>query len=494
MLTGLCPAVFAAPVSAESGLSIIGALVNINIAPGETYTHEMTVTNSAGDPLDITIEARGFGQTLDGSNIELSADADDSPYSARQYINISNTSFHLEPGASMAVNATIQVPSDISSGTRYALIYIHSLPTGGGSVGYIVAADVPVILTVPGATSQTTGEITDLSAPQPQSGQPLRILTTFKNTGNYHYKVKNQVIIATEVGENISTGITLLTDPSIVPTCSRLFTVTPVLPDPAAGLPAGNYTVESKIILNDGTVIASKKISFSISEGYQRITGLCDGSIVVTNFYDEEPHIIDAMSQADAKVELIGTGKVTGTVIIGKYCELPDTSVAFSASIASGGTGKDAVKYVYVHADGIPQGTARVTVRFTDAEVRNFDVNSLFLGYFDGSMWRKFSNITVYSGAGTVVGDIPVAALSGTVIGLGGDPGDTKSRDGSNPSPSQQQGQNWPMIGGIIGGALILTLAIFLSARGRRPVTEPNRKKQQKGRTPQDYDDDEWRS
>ncbi|MFA5375479.1 MAG: hypothetical protein WC455_06975 [Dehalococcoidia bacterium] len=501
VLIGLCPAVFAATASAESGLSIIGALVNINIAPGETYIHEMTITNSAGDPLEITVEARGFGQNTDGSNIELTAEADSSPYSARQYItHIDNPSFHLESGASAVVNATIQVPSDISSGTRYAIIYIHSLPTGGGSVGYIVAADVPVILTVPGATLQTTGEITDLTVPEPESGQPLKILTAFKNTGNYHYKIKNQVIIANESVANISTSTTAITASSILPTFSRLFSVTPILPDPAAGLAPGTYTAESKILLDDNTVLATRIISFTILPGYQRIPGLCMDSIVVTNFHDEEPYIIDALVQADTKVELIGTGRVTGTVIIGKYCELPEVSVAFHDSIAAGGTGKDAVKYVYVHTDGISQGTARITVRFTNAEVVDFDVNSLFLGYFDGSMWRKFSNMEVYSGAGTIVGDIPVSALSGTVIGLGGDTGDGKSHEGSNatatpaPATSQPQGPNWPMIGGIIAGALILSLAIFLSARGRKPVAVRERNGRQNRRPPQDDDDDEWRS
>ena len=501
VLISLCPIVFASAASAAPGLSVEGALVNIAISPGQTYIHEMTITNSAGNSLDISVEARGFGQTTDGSNIELTSEADSSPYSARQYITqIDNTSFHLEPGGSAVINATIQVPLDISSGTRYAIIYIHSLPTGEGNVGYIVAADVPVILTTPGSTLQTTGEITDLTVPEPASGQPLKISTTFKNTGNYHYKVKNQVIIATESGENISTSVSPLTGSSIVPTYSRLFSITPILPDPAAGLTTGNYTAESKILLDDNTIIATKKVSFSITEGYQRIAGLCNDSIVVTNFHDEEPYIIDALAQADTKVELIGTGNVTGTVIIGEYCELPAVSVAFSDPIASGGTGKDAVKYVYVHQDGISQGTARITVRFTNAEVKDFDVNSLFLGYFDGSMWRKFSNMTVYSGAGTIVGDIPVSALTGTVIGLGGDPGDMKAHEGSNatstpaPSTSQPQGTSWPMIGGIIAGALILGLAIFLSARRRRPVTSSNGNRQQNGKQPKNHENtEEWR-
>jgi hypothetical protein len=501
VLISSCQLVFASAASAAPGLGIVGAIVNITLSPGQSYTHTMIITNNADDALDVTVEPRGFGQTTDGSNIELTADTDTSPYSARTYItNISNPSFHLDPGVSASINATIQVPADATNGTRYAIIYIHSLPTGGGNVGFIMAADVPVIITVPGETLQETGEITDLTVPEPASGQPLKILTIFKNTGNYYYKVKDQVIIAKESGENVSTSTTAITASSVLPTFSRLISVTPVLPDPANGLPAGNYTAESKILLDNNTVLATRKISFSISAGYQRIPGLCNDSIVVTNFHNEEPYIIDALAQADTKVELIGTGNVTGTIIIGKYCELPAVPVSFYDPIAAGGTGKDAVKYVYVHQDGISQGTARVTVRFSDAEVQDFDVNSLFLGYFDGSMWRKFSNMTVYSGAGTIVGDIPVSALTGTVIGLGGDPGDMKAHEGSNatstpaPSAAQPQGTSWPIIGGIIAGALILGLAIFLSARRRKPVTVPKGNgRQNRKRSGNDANTEEWR-
>lgn len=469
-LIGSCQVVFASAASASPGLSVEGALVNITVSPDQTYIHTMTITNSAGNPLDITVEARGFGQTTDGSNIELTAEADSSPYSARQYIiQIDKPSFHLETGASAVVNATIHVPADITPGVRYAIIYIHSLPTGQGNVGYIVAADVPVILTVPGSTLQTTGEITDLNVSETKSGQPLKIFTTFKNTGNHHYKAKNQVTITNESGATFSSGVTQLTGSSIVPTYSRLFSVTPILPDPAKGLPAGNYIAESKILSEDNTVLATRQVRFSITEGYQRLPGLCNDSIVITNFYDEEPYIIDALIKADTKVELIGTGKITGTIIIGKYCEEPDVLVAFFDPIAEGGTGKDVVKYVYVHADEISQGTARITVRFTDAEVSDFDVNSLFLGYFDGSMWRKFSNMAVYSGANTIVGDIPVSALTGTVIGLGGDLGGMKAPDDTTTHP---QGLSWPIVGGAIAGALILGFIIAFLLTHRRKTAK----------------------
>lgn len=466
ILFSVCSVAFASTAAAAPGLSVDGALVDISISPGQTYVHEMTITNSASTPLDISVEARGFGQTLDGSNIELTAEEDNSPYSALQFITgIDNSSFHLEPGDAKEVNATIKVPQGTSPGTRYAIIYVHSLPTGDGKVGYIVAADVPVILNIPGATTKKTGEISDLTVPEIKSGQPLEISTTFRNTGNCHYKVKNQVTVTDGSGTTICTTTTSLTGSSIVPTYSRLFTVAPTPPDAANGLPVGSYSVESKIMLDDGTVLATKQAGFSVSESYQRLPGLCENSIVVTDFHDEIPSIIDAMNQADTRVEFIDTGKISGTVIIGKYCEDPETATSFSDSVGTGGTGKSSIKFVYVHADGISQGTARITVHFTDAEISGFDVNSLFLAYFDGTTWQKLDNMTVYTGAGTVVGEIPASALSGTVIGLGG--------DRIESAASQTPGVSWSIAGGAIAGALVLGLIVaFLLDRRRKAAKQ----------------------
>jgi len=482
VLTSLSSAVLSSTASAAPALSIQGALADINLSPGQTYIHKMTITNSGDTPLDLIVEARGLGQTLDGSNIELTPEQDTSPYSARQYITgIDVPSFHLEAGGSQVVNATIQVPQSISPGTRYAIIYIHSQPTGALNVGYVVAADVPVILTVPGAPVQKTGTITDLSVPEMTSGQPLQVLTTFENTGNYYYKVKNQVTIIDEHGATISTDVTPLTTSSIIPTYSRLFTVTPTLPNPAKGLPAGNYTAESTIISDDNTVLDTKLIVFSIGGNYQSLpSGVNENSTVVKTFQNEQPSPVDAMAEAETMVELINTGNISGTIIIAAYSQEPVVPVAFSDPVGIGGTGKPAVKYVYVRSQGISQGTARITVRFTQTEVSNFDVNSLFLAYFDGKVWRKCENMTVYSGAGTIVGEVPVSALTGTIVGLGGDllqsltptPPSTPATSSTAPPTSQPRGVSWTVAGGAIAGALIVGSGVALLLSRRRKITK----------------------
>jgi hypothetical protein len=256
------------PVAAAPAINIqSGASLIKDISPGQTYVHAMKVNNPSDSSLDLQIESRGFGQSIDGSNTALSQDLDKSPYSALSFItNLDVTSLHLDPGNSATVNATIQAPQDSSPGTRYAMIHFHSLPSGSGQVGVIVEVDVPLVLTVPGADMQKTGDITDLSVPDIQYGQPLKILTTFKNTGNYYYKVKNQIAISDQTGKIVATAITGITSSSVVPTFSRMIEASPTSPDYPKGLPAGSYTVESKIQLEDGTVLATRTSAFTVSQ------------------------------------------------------------------------------------------------------------------------------------------------------------------------------------------------------------------------------------
>jgi len=262
--------VAAASTAVAAGLGVTGALLDVTMPPGSTHVHTMTVSNGFTYALDIQVEARGLGQELDGSYIPLTSEEDHSPYSALTYIAlIDKSSLHLEPGASEVVKATINAPSDAAPGTRYACIYIYSAATGEGPVGVSVAAIVPVVVTVPGATQVKTGEITGLTVSELKSGQPIEISTTFKNMGTYHYKAMNQVIIKDGAGEVFSDSATALTASSIIPTFSRLSTASCIPADPDKGLPPGEYSVVSKVTLDDGTLLGVETTGLTVPEWYE---------------------------------------------------------------------------------------------------------------------------------------------------------------------------------------------------------------------------------
>lgn len=299
----LSPLGFISVVRAASSLEVSGAFVDISLQPGETYVHTIDVTCSSSMPLDIQVEARGFGQALDGSYIELNKAEDTSPYSALPYIGyIDQPSFHLEPGGSQRVKATIQVPLDITQGTRYAIVYIHSQPIGN----VILATDVPVILTVPGSEEIKTGEITDLTVSEAFSGQTFEIWTTFKNTGNYYFKVKNQITITDKAGETIGTASSGITNSSIIPTSSRLLKVMPSFSNGSKGFPAGQYFAESKVTLDDGTVLDTEKVSFTVGEAKATPTATSE-----TPVNNEQQPVPPGMSWA------IAGGVILGVLVIG---------------------------------------------------------------------------------------------------------------------------------------------------------------------------------
>ena len=104
LVVTLCPL----PAAADPGLRVTGAVLVANVTPGETITHEMTVSIREDDPaMDIGVEVKDWTR-----------------YSARDFIVIDQPSFHLEPGQEQNVTATITIPPDVGDGGRYALIGI----------------------------------------------------------------------------------------------------------------------------------------------------------------------------------------------------------------------------------------------------------------------------------------------------------------------------------------------------------------------------------
>ena len=408
---------------AASGLEITGSLLDVTMTPGATYTHTMMVTNGFNYALDMQVEARGLGQSLDGSYLPLTTDNDTSPYSALPFISqIDNPSFHLEPGAAESVNATVSVPQDALPGTRYACIYIYSQTAGGGQVGFAAAAEVPIVVTIPGAEQIKKGEITGLTVGEIVSGQPIQISTTFQNTGTYYYKAENQVTVTDGSGKVVSSTETPLTSSSIIPTFSRLFTTFSLSADPVNGMPPGEYSVASSVMLQDGTLLDTKTTSFTIPEGYEAIPGIDNSTLVIVNFGSGDTPYVDAIEKADTEVTLLGSCDIGGTIIVAKYRQAPPGIISLAAPIKDGGAAKTPIKWVYVRVVGCDQGTAHITVHYTKDEIKGFDSGSLVLAYFDGSKWQELANVTVATSAGTVSGEVSVAAVStGTAIALGGD-------------------------------------------------------------------------
>jgi hypothetical protein len=249
------------PVSA---ISVSGAKYMGNISPGGTAVHTMTVgIGPAEDPTDVMVEVVGFGQSMDKGYTTLDPANDLSPYSARPFITLDKSSVHIEPGTTQTINANISLPKNIGDGGRYAIIYIHALPGKGKS--FTTAVTVPVLITDSGTALFETGSITKLDVGDVTIGQPITITTNLKNTGNYHYyRTVNEVIVTDANGNVLADNSTQPSVYAIIPGNTVGFTVQPDVKN----LPLGTYTVNSKVLLEDGRILDNKTTTFAVKTNY----------------------------------------------------------------------------------------------------------------------------------------------------------------------------------------------------------------------------------
>lgn len=253
----------AAPASA---VRVEGAKIILDVKPGTTYIFPMAVSIKQDDPAsEYAIEILGFGQTIDGGSYKaLSPGEDTSPYSARSFISVPSPTVRLQPGERKAFDATIRLPAGSSEGGRYAVILIHPAAAESGQSAFATAVLVPVMLTPEGGSLSETGEITSIVAGDIVPGKPIRIMTTLKNTGNHHYYgVVTKVTIIDASGKTVASVSTEPFTRAMIPGQSVNFPA-----DITTGLPAGTYTVTSRMEKQDGTLLDEDTTGITVKEPY----------------------------------------------------------------------------------------------------------------------------------------------------------------------------------------------------------------------------------
>jgi hypothetical protein len=357
--------------AAVSAIGVTGSKYVGSIQPGGTDIHNMTVTIGANDnPTDVLVEVYGFGQNIGQGYAAVTQANDVSPYSARSFITLSISSFHLEPGASQNVDATISVPANTGPGGRYALIYIHAKPSKGAS--FTTAVLVPVLITIAGTPPTVTGSITNLSVGEVTVGQPITVTTTLKNTGNYHYyNTVNMITISDATGNLVGNFSTQPAIYAIIPGNTVHYTITPKLQD----LPAGTYTVDSKVLLESGTALDEKTTTFSVKTNY--IAPVTESNITLT------PGSAGTLTSPDGRFSVsFPSGAVLGDAVVTLKPYAKDKLQAAPADAKLGTT-----CFEITGLSGLlsKDATVQVTYSADDLAAAGGDASQLKLSYYDAA-------------------------------------------------------------------------------------------------------------
>jgi len=258
------------------------------------------------------------------------------------------------------------------------------------------------------------------------------------------------------------------------------FTTLPVTTSTTA---TSNITTTSASTNTTTTPILNEQITESmITTGTPSITttdvsndvlpGMDSSTMVGLSFNDVVAPHVDAIQKANTEVTLTGVSG-NGSIIVGAYSTPPSANIAFSDGTIKGGTGKTAIQFVDVRTEGFQQGTAHVTLHFSDNEISNFDRNSFFLAYYSDNKWHNCENIQVSLSKHTISGDIPVSKLTGTIVGLGGNPVRTTSNNampfvGSSGNEMANHRISWSLVGIVIVLIVVVGIVVFIVERNRK--------------------------
>jgi len=248
----------AAHAQTEQTLRVDPALLLADLAPGESETVNVTVT--AKEPMRIEVVPQGLGQRPDGGFQILPESEDSSIYTGRPYVKAVPRQFTLNANQSKKVKVTISVPKDAGEGGRYAILEVKGSlrkPGEEENVGVGATIGASVVVTLEGTAQTRTGDITEVKIAPVQSGNPISVVTSLRNTGNYHYGASPVRMFAGATlkdprGNNVVTTVTSMTEMSLVPEYTRAFGIDLTT---AEKLSPGRYAVDVQVGLEDGTIL-----------------------------------------------------------------------------------------------------------------------------------------------------------------------------------------------------------------------------------------------
>jgi P pilus assembly chaperone PapD len=249
------------------GLKVVGAVISTEVAPGESLSNEMNISiEKTENPMDLMVDVMDWKQKLDGTNYASNLSESD-PYSAKSFLSVSPKQFHLDPGEFQNVMLTGKIPNDVGSGSRYALISIHSAPMpagkteSGSSVGIALAINSKVALAIQGSSLIKTGEITDISVDKSVSGNMLNATLMFNNTGNTNYRISVDALLKDKDG-NVLANATQPLSTDVLPSAARQIKLDFKT---VSELKSGFYEVDATASDDDATVLDTKSTKFEIN-------------------------------------------------------------------------------------------------------------------------------------------------------------------------------------------------------------------------------------
>src|SRR3989344_1057564 len=209
---------------AGQGLEVTPPSQEIQVDPGQTTTVRATIKNRSNRALPMEVRVEDFTATGEQGQIELEAN---SPYSVKNWIKLSDSSFSLDPGEDREVVATLTVPEG-SAGGRYGsfVFAVSGKKPGAGEAALSQEIASLFLVRVSGPVDEKVA-LLEFSAPKFSEFGPVSFSTKVKNSGNVFVKTFGLINVTDMFGKKVKDVVVYETN--VFPGANRV--ITAQLPD-----------------------------------------------------------------------------------------------------------------------------------------------------------------------------------------------------------------------------------------------------------------------
>lgn len=186
----------------------------LEVAPGESRTVEMTVTNRMGIPKTFSLSTEDMSGTSDADNAVVLLGDQVGPYSIKDYITVPQTKFVLNHAEQVRIPVTVRLPADAEPGGFYGSLLTEIVsddvdvgnPDGTLSGSKIISRiGTLFFVTTPGAIDRSLElkEFSTLGDKKFYTKGPIDFNVVTENTGSVHVTPYGELRIFNTLGNEV---------------------------------------------------------------------------------------------------------------------------------------------------------------------------------------------------------------------------------------------------------------------------------------------------
>ena len=183
--------------------------VELELAPGETYSGEIIAENPTDEPVNVKSYLEDWQYTPSGTGEKKFTPAGSTPLSCSSWITFAPATETIQPYGRITSRYTITVPKD-AQGAYFSVLFFETLLGSSKDeegVNVLVAGRIGALFFIHiKDTVKRDGLIKSVDVKAPEGSKPMEISTSFQNTGNIDVTLGGNFLIMGGGGRVLGRG------------------------------------------------------------------------------------------------------------------------------------------------------------------------------------------------------------------------------------------------------------------------------------------------